>query len=485
MNAVFRHLAVRLWGTAILGILASLALLPWWQRMVGVRWLPFVVGVVLVILFFSAGWGMDRLGRHFLAKTLQEAAVWERAGMIAEAGSTLERCVALFDSFWFSPGQRRTQSRLLTARLSRFYLSRPSLGPRGRFQVQSHLFRYPEDLDLASAWLTWLMTQEAPLPSEHETADRIGQVLAHNIKIQQRLLRFYLAHGRTDFNALQIYEKGWHGQLLQDPDQIQSVALLLLGEARLGDWMLALYLRAYQAGCSDCLAGIVAATRWLPPAPENRGLLQEAGRIADQLGEDQIVSLVRRFRPPSEPPAVEKSRSFHLSGFSAWIKKQMRHLGATARMLMRFVARLPRWIQDFSEHWHHSIALRRTVAAAGVIAGLVVLAIAGQRFIGATPEMDMAQVPPAVPELPALTTDPFTIQVAAYLKVEDAKRFVAKLKESGLDAFWNEATSAHRKWFQVKVSHFTTKAEAQAYAEQLKAKGLIEDFYVANYTPPE
>jgi hypothetical protein len=272
--------------------------------------------------------------------------------------------------------------------------------------------------------------------------------------------------------------------LLQDPDQIQSVALLLLGEARLADWILSLYLRAYQSGCSDCLAGIAAAARWLQPAPENRELLNEAGRIADQLGEVQCEALVRRFRPPSEPPVVEKSRPFPMPDFSVWMKKLVRRLDAVARMLIRFLGALPHWIHHLPGHWRRSIALRRAVAAAGVVAALAVLVIFGKRFIGANPEMEVIQVPPTVPELPAVTVDPFTIQVAAYLKVEDAKGFVAKLKASGLDAFWNEATSAHRKWFQVKVSHFATKAEAQAYAEQLKAKGLIDDFYVANYTPP-
>ena len=31
---------------------------------------------------------------------------------------------------------------------------------------------------------------------------------------------------------------------------------------------------------------------------------------------------------------------------------------------------------------------------------------------------------------------------------------------------------------------YATKAEAQAYGNDLKSKGLIDDFYVANYEPP-
>jgi septal ring-binding cell division protein DamX len=84
--------------------------------------------------------------------------------------------------------------------------------------------------------------------------------------------------------------------------------------------------------------------------------------------------------------------------------------------------------------------------------------------------------------------DPFTIQVAAYLKSEDARRFVDQLTAKGLEAFWTTAASADRTWYQVKVSHFATKEAARSFGLDLKSKGLIDDFYVANYSgapPPQ
>jgi len=76
---------------------------------------------------------------------------------------------------------------------------------------------------------------------------------------------------------------------------------------------------------------------------------------------------------------------------------------------------------------------------------------------------------------------PFTIQVAAYLKPEDSQRYVDHLISQGLEAFSTQAVSARRKWYQVKVSRFETKHQAQLYGEKLKSQGLIDDFYVANY----
>jgi hypothetical protein len=81
-------------------------------------------------------------------------------------------------------------------------------------------------------------------------------------------------------------------------------------------------------------------------------------------------------------------------------------------------------------------------------------------------------------------TDPFTLQVAAYLKTDHAEKYVQQLKAQGLDAYWTAAQGAKRKWYQVRISHFADKDAARAYGEDLKAKGIIDDFYVANYQRP-
>ena len=83
-----------------------------------------------------------------------------------------------------------------------------------------------------------------------------------------------------------------------------------------------------------------------------------------------------------------------------------------------------------------------------------------------------------------VVTDPFTLQVAAYLKSEHAERYVDLLRKHKLDAYWTEAKGKKKKWYQVRVSHFVSKKSAIAYGESLKKKGLIDDFYVANYSRP-
>jgi len=73
------------------------------------------------------------------------------------------------------------------------------------------------------------------------------------------------------------------------------------------------------------------------------------------------------------------------------------------------------------------------------------------------------------------------LQVAAYLQPEYAKKFVEQLKMLGEDAYWTEAVRGEKRWYQVRISHFPDKNSARNYGDVLKSKGIIEDYYVANY----
>jgi septal ring-binding cell division protein DamX len=97
-------------------------------------------------------------------------------------------------------------------------------------------------------------------------------------------------------------------------------------------------------------------------------------------------------------------------------------------------------------------------------------------------EMPVAE---KVEKAPEIITDPFTLQVAAYLKPGYAKKYVGQLKKQNLDAYWREAISGDKKWYQVRIAHFPDKKSARDFGESLKAKGIIDDYYVANYVSPK
>jgi len=83
-----------------------------------------------------------------------------------------------------------------------------------------------------------------------------------------------------------------------------------------------------------------------------------------------------------------------------------------------------------------------------------------------------------------VVTDPFTIQVAAYLRPEDAQGYARYLTKRGLDAYLTKRRGTKKTYYQVRVSHFADKGSAKAYGTSLKAQGIIDDFFVANYERP-
>ena len=183
------------------------------------------------------------------------------------------------------------------------------------------------------------------------------------------------------------------------------------------------------------------------------------------------------FNPPAPAGASRRVRRRIKPG--AWLAGSVRNLvrypGAAARWTLTQAKETKQLIQ-------HSRKTRRVLTGvlltglALVVAGLVVNTI-GHLMVAETPAGE--KVPP--PAKAIVIADPFTLQVAAYLKPEYARRFVQQLTDRGVDAYWSEAVSGQKKWYQVRVSHFATKQSARDYGEKLKSEGIIEDYYVANY----
>ncbi len=474
MNAFFRHLTVRFWMTAVMGTLTCLVLLPWWQQAVGIQWLVAPALVILTACFFAVGWGMNRLGLAFVGRQVKEAAVWERAGMMAEAEAAYHRAVALFDSFWLSPILRQRRTQWITGLLARFYLCQPTGGAHTQAMITAYLARHPQDEAVAEGWLENLLVHENHLRQEHETAACVGRALAENDRIQHLLMQFFIANGRTDFDAMQTYRRVWQTQPPLPDELVHPLARLLLNESWLNHWALQVYLQAYETGMPNALEGVAAAVYWMRPNLENRQELIQAEKIVAQIDPADVKESVRRFEPVASAPEDKSARRrtfFSTVGPAAM--QVGKKLDAAGR-------RWGRQLGSLGRGWSQSATVRRF--AAGVTLVIMVGVLMALSWQSDSPPIKKPSTPPPVKETTQVT-DPFTIQVAAYLSSQEAQGFVDKLKKQKLDAFWTKATSANRTWYQVKISHFLTKAQAQRYGQDLKSKGIIDDFYVANYRP--
>jgi cell division septation protein DedD len=476
MNAAMRHLAVRFWLTALAGGALGILFLPWWQRLVGVDWLIVPSVVMTLGCFAGAGWVMNRIGLGFLQRNVAEAASWERAGMSTESETAFDKAMATFDSFWISPLLRRRKFQWFSGVMARFHMGRNPESPLARSRVAAHLRQFPHDAAVAEPWLENLLAHERHLPQEHEAVERIGLRLQKNRRIQRLLMQFYMVNGRTDFDALQTYRRVWHTQSPLPAETVHELSRLLHGDHVLTPWALQVFLAAHETGDKTAVEGIAAAVRWLPVTEESRAHLTAAKELLDGLDRPlPEQAAIARFKPDRSVPVASHGRP-PKSGATG---TRPRDRQTMSRRLGRLYSRGTSWVAR-AKKWLAALPVRQALPAMAIVLIIALAAVAGWGLYHRPASNPPPQTRHAVAQEPVIT-DPFTIQVAAYLQRDDAQKVVDQLIQAGLDAFWTHAASAHRSWYQVKVSHFASREAAQAYGRGLKSKGLIDDFYVANY----
>jgi len=478
MNAFFRHLAVRLWLTVLIGGSLCLTLLPWWQQIFGLNWLALPAIITMGICYAAAGWIMNRIGSALALRQVNEAAVWERAGMIREAETAFQRSAAFFDSFWLSPFYRRNQTPWLSGALARFHLSQSADTPYARSLVASYLKHYPHDEAVAESWLEGLVAREQCTDLEHETVACLWETLGHHKPIQQLMMQFYLANGRIDFDAQQTYRRVWKEQQPLEKSLLHTLARLLRHESIINPWALQVYLKAYQTGAPEVLDGIAAGLRLVPFGEKSRIDLATARQLVSGLETEKVRELASRFKPVEIEPTRKAPKRIDWP----WTPLGLRAFKAAGAFINAAFVQFQKFF-TVSQYWCKCLNRRHVIFALGIggAIGVALLITMSGRWSHESPKPEPSVVK-TVPEKPVVL-DPFTIQVAAYLKSQDAQRFVDQLTQQKLDAYWTKATSANRTWYQVKVSHFPTRETAQRYGQGLKSKGLIDDFYVANNEP--
>jgi hypothetical protein len=479
MNALLRHISVRLWLTGLAGGLFCLILLPVWERIFGLHGLVMLAVVILAAAFAVAGWAMNRMGIALARHQVHGATAWERAGMIREAGNCFQRAAALFDSFWFSPFFRRKMAPWLYGVLVKFHLSQFPAAPYTRALAAGYLRHHPQDRMVAESWLEGLVSRKHFFEEEHAAAACVGEALGHHPPIQQLLMQFFLAGGRMDFDAQMIYRRAWKAQQPMETRQIHELARLLLRESIINPWTFQVYLKACQTGMSDALAGVAAGLQLVPLGEEGRRDLATARQLVAGLDAQKVQRLGAGFKPPEEEPF----RSVSGKGTRLWkplapgiTKTAEARLAAVVKGLRDACLPRLRWLAGFK--LRHALFGLGLCSACGM-ALLVVLAGRPSKAPSPPPEHEAGGRVPI--EDKVVITDPFTIQVAAYLNARDAQKVVDQLAGQKLDAFWTRATGTNRTWYQVKVSHFPTREDAQSYGRDLKSRGLIDDFFVANY----
>jgi hypothetical protein len=484
MVCTLRHLIFRTWATVLVGGVLCLLILPAIHSHVGLEWALVPVAVIFSMVFMVAGWLSNRVGMSAVERLAGEATKWERAGLLRSAEKTYKKALAVLDSFLLSPLVRRRESAYLAARLARFYLARADKTRDSEVFLISYLESHPEDGEVAEDWLRQVEILGELKRDYYELASRIGNVQAENTNVQHLLARLYLAARRTDFPALQTYRHVLDGRSSLAADIVRDLAVLFIREGRADEWALTVYLQALRHGGERplLLKGIAACVHWIGENERTRIPLREARGVLEGFNSASLEKMRAGFKPPTvEPGVLGIPRKLEMGSA---LRKASKHVGLAllraseslafsiwrhANELLSFIKRSKR----------AKLVLQWSMTAVLVVAlGILVVNTVGHLI-------KTRKGPPEKKEIAEVViTDPFTIQVAAYLKPEDAQGYVSYLKKRGLDAYWRKREGTKKTYYQVRVSHFADKVSAKAYGASLKAQGIIEDFYVANYERP-
>jgi len=470
-----------MWLSALLGGLACLWVLPAIQSRIGLEWVPLPAAAILTVFFLGTGWALNQWGMNIVRRLVYDAGVRERDGMYTEAEDAFRRAMAMFDSFLISPFRKREKSTLLASRLARFYLARAEKSHDSESFIVAYLYARPDDEEVAEDWLNQIQSRGGLREEHQELAFRIGSALPKNRAVQLALARFYLLLERTDFPALQAYRRVCYADDQAPQPFVNDLARLFIRERRADEWALKIYLQALEGGAeeSELLGGVAACVRWAPEAERKSPLLLKAHSYLRGLDEFRLSAMHAAFKPPQ--PALPSPKMGYWRPLGTRVVDIMHGLSKSvvygpASAFQRIKKRI-----KFLAHLTQSSRKAKRAAAGALLAvltaGIAILLINTVNYLVKTDIAAGGKANPAE----AVVTDPFTIQVAAYLNSVHAHRFVDQLKKQGLDAYWNEAMSGNKKWYQVRVSHFADKRSARQYAEALKARGIIEDYYIANY----
>jgi len=484
MVHALKHMAIRLWLTLLTGSLAALTGLQLTQMPLGLEWAFALAAPVFVVVFYVIGWLFNRVGLSLVERLINEAAVWERAGKATQAEKMLRKAVAVFDSFLVSPFNKERRARRLAGHMARFYLTQANVSPEAESTIRVYLKMRPEDQAVAEAWLQRLESRDQDPKKYEDLLFSLAKAQRDNSAVQTLIARRYLSAGRTDFQALQTYRRLMKNVAAMDERMIIQIAELFFDKRRMEPWAAIAYLTAYKLDRKKrhFLHGIAACLHGTQATQEDSATFQEARELLSGIDETLLMKMIAEFKPlapssekPEPPPKASIIPALVAATLSA-TRKLITGMATAKTLSAEVLTATYRRVRAY--HRLKSIIRWAAVGLAG--AGIAILVInTATHLMQTRSEPEEIKAPPVV-----MVTDPYTLQVAAYLKIEHAETYVAQLKNLDLDAYWTEAQGSKKKWYQVRLSHFADKTSARAYGDALKAKGIIDDFYVANYQRP-
>lgn len=418
---IFRHMGVQLWASCLFAIpLSFVSLSKLTQIFPGIS--PFAVGsMIFVLTSILFSFLMDTAGRKRLDALIKEAQTWERSGIFQKAEKKYVHAVRVYDTFLLWPFSTRKAALNLSRAIAGFQLGSGSIHPDLKAGTSVYLRMNPQDRDMAGLWLRQISKASIVTSMDQEILTSLAGIYSGDEKISALIKDIFQKLERNDYVAQRLYQGETDGleQVGQDYDSLRGPA------AELGQETM---IRPQIYDFSE---------------PEATRKQLDIGNMVSQGGASAAAALKRFFL------------SFGL-------------------LFETVVQACSKGTNYLKEHEKIRFYLKAGLASF-ICGGLVFFMISTLAHNLKTRAAEKKKI-----EIEASIPKPFTIQVAAYLKIEHAQRYIDTLKKHQIDAVIKKVNGGGKTWFVVRVSKFADKKSAAEYGNQLKQEGIIEDFFVNN-----
>lgn len=423
MIRLFRHTSVHLWLTSMAAIPFCFIFLSFIKQIFPEASSVLIAGAVILVVFVVFEFLLDRIVRKMISYLIREGKLWERSGINKRAEKCYLQAIRLYDSFLLWPFSINKTAKLLTGTVSRFGLNLSRQHRSFHLASSVYLKMNPEDEDVACLWLKQIHKVKTISNTEQEVLSLLAEKHSENERVLRLIIPIFLSLERKDFTAIKLYEKVQSAGFLELYHTSQKI------EAMMAD--------------SNQTLGNEFEYKVMPGKPAAAAL---------------AVPLT----------AVKAGLKELLKKAMGWIKVSV------VRIWHAWIIVVIKMFQYIRTHDNIQFYIKMAVFT-GIGVWILIFSVntVSHLFKTRTIEHEKGKTEIQVPK-------PFTIQVASYLKLKHAQRYVNILKEKGLDANIKKVDGQGKTWFVVRVSEFIDKKSAADYGRQLKSKKIIDDFFVNN-----
>ncbi len=485
MTHFFKHLSLRIWVTILTGGLITLYMQPYLHPFFGIGYSVLTASFVFIFIFFITGYLFNKIGNSLLKGFIKEAASLERFGKNSLAEKTFRKALTVYDSFLRSPFTTNKNTVGLKKQIAQFYTAGTVQNQFSESFIISYLTENPGDKEIARRWLSRHDEKVLSEKKYHEITGLLSETYPKSLSVQAKLSKVFLYAMRTDFTALNTYKTVIDANKKVSDLVLDELARIFIVSGRADDHALEIYIRAWKLlkRREQLAGGLYACLKWVPETDSTRSNLIAAKMLIKRIDPEDLDVMLEDFKKPElkiKKKAAPGKKSINISRVISlpftWIFSCIRKIGELFKKSVSASASLVRKTRksNYTKPLLKWGAVLLTLSILTFFLSSTVIHL----FKKQTPEKTASAI------LKITIDDPFTIQVAAYRKEENARKYVSTLKKAELDAYYIIVLSSQKKWYQVRISHFKDKNSAREYGLSLKKRGLIKDFYVANYQSP-